>query len=466
MRLRWTAALATVSVLATPIAWARDLARPVDLQGAPFTVKPPIGEQWSRRVDTDVPGQWVLTMQRGDLAMQAAVFPARDNAPDDPRKVLSIVMRRTLPTIGVTGPVGMPTLERLTVLGYTGARATLSVRRSGRIHGGLVRLVRTGGTWCMTWGVFPSGVAADVRADVEDFVASLTPKAPSFFTPRFFDERRLTNVLFRPTGENAIRVEHIIAMERLLEVAFEGPLTLGRKEQLRSVILDRARQADRTYRDGIREAPKAFERLAGMNEAQQRAAQAKLAESLHHGFLSLYVARDDVGVRYMHVWRSVHNVVAGRPPNALRARHLDALLEMLGFLASLAADAPREVTPEQRLAFYEARAKAWDDADAELRAGWLAAADDWLRLRCAWDRATDTQRNDYRRAVLRTFLPPDKVPAFNAVSGDHALKQWVDAHGPLDMNKMMERAAAMTQAARHKLLKVLPTWPDSVPLGW
>ena len=452
-------------LLPSPEVCAEEPAR-IDLKGTVLTITPPAGEGWTRQVHANAPGQWVVTFQRDDVVLQAAVIPFHAGAPVDPIKYLSVTVRRALPAVGVESRIGTPKLEPLRVLGYGGAKATLSARRKGRLHGGRARVLRAGAFWGLAWGLLPTGSTTALRDTVIDFVASLQPKAPSFFTPQFHHTKRNDQILIRPTGEEPIRFADLVAMERLTELSAGGPMCLSRREQMRRVLLEQATRGDERFRDGMREAAKTFKPMKDMSEAQQRAAQEKLAESIYHGFLGRYVAKDEVAQAYMRVRNDSTRIIAGKMPDPLRKRDLDNLMEMFGFLGSIASDTIREVSAEQRDAFLHARVQAWPDASAELQAAWATSGADWLRLRYAWDQATPAQRFVFRKAVRRALGDAAAAKALDGIDQPHALKRYLDEHGPVDMTHVLDVAARMSAPRRQALLKTLPTWPATVPLGW
>ena len=67
---------------------------------------------------------------------------------------------------------------------------------------------------------------------------------------------------------------------------------------------------------------------------------------------------------------------------------------------------------------------------------------------------------------MAALLPADAAQAVAAADGPHALKLFLDARGPVDMDHVLEVAANMLPDRRTALLKTLATWPTTVPLGW
>lgn len=464
---RWLL-LPVLLVLAGTPAVAKDEPRaPMDLQGAPLIFRPPSGDGWKVNAESLSPGQWHAVFRRGDTVLTAMVVPFNPTTPTDPVKLLFRAvqgLKQREWNLGIDGAIGMPGLGPLTLMGHDGAEGRIDTRRKGRRCAGRARILVSGAHWGFAWGLFPLGSPASERDAVDDFVRSMVPKAPSFFTPHFSQEKRMDEIHVRPTGEPPITHRQLLALERVVQMAAGGPMCMGRRDQLRRVLIADADSQPRRYRDGMRDLPAMFER-GKMKEAEQRKLQLKVGETIYHGYLSRYLRQDANAINFVHIWNASRFPLA-KKPTLLRQRAVDNLMEMLAFLASLAADRALEITAEQRDAFRKARVEAWPEVSEGVRAAWNMSGHDWLRLRYAWDQADPSTRNTLRRAVVEAFATPEARKALDQAKGPRGLKQWMEQHGPIDMARILEVGAAMTQPERDAVLHKLTPWPTTVPLGW
>lgn len=441
-----------------------------------FEVDVPAGT-WYVAEAEPVPGQWSLTLlgpagenrqtvQQGRSIAEVVSWPARDEMPKDAMQLLANALALALDAKGYGGH-GFPSLERLRFLGHDGAEAKIEVGAGGGVMAGFGRLfLPTPSHVAFAWILVPREDAeALVRA--RSFVESLRPREPRFLTPRFYDPAKSDDVLVEVPGEPPLRREHFAAMERLVEHAMGGPLPVAWREALRTALHRGALIGARAFRDALRESVSAFGPELGSEDEVVR--QRRLAE-LGRTFVDSHIARrmegDESAKPFLIVWHQASRALHRYPDFDLTARHVDSILEMASFLASLAGDRLLSIGAEERTQILERWRDTWADWSRERRARLQAAPAVWLRTRHAFDMAAGAERLAFRRALLEQFLPPERVAGLAGVSTAEDLSTFMAAHSGPTPTDIADRWLDMKAEDSKALLEALGDDGNPVPLGW
>ncbi len=461
-------AVATFLVFAGPLRADGDAAAPehLALEGTSLRVVPPTGA-WTQRIERPAPGQWsaTFTAEGGEIVVGAIVFPD-DGSPPGPREAM---LRRAIDTLFVTLRVdghGVPSARAIRRLGHEGAEGAIEASANGRRLSGRARILAASPTaWAFAWGIARSAVPADV-AVVGAFVYSLEPTEARLFTPVFHDPAHDADVALALRAEPPIRNRDIAATLALAEAAFGAPMTLAQRERLGRALQAELPRGPRALRDAVRVAIEAFRPDLGLNAADLAARRRELGLALYASHVARRVDGDATAAAFVDAWLDVEAVLAGGPPDPLRALHVDAGLELAAFLASIAADGPRGISKGERERLHPWWAGRHASADAETRAGWSRLPVLWRRIRHAFDRAGPAERNAFRRDVLALVHGDEAVADLAPDADATVLHAWIAAHPAPGPEAIARRLVDVGESRLLALADRLGAAAVEIPLGW
>ncbi|MGE0190930.1 MAG: hypothetical protein AB7T63_02710 [Planctomycetota bacterium] len=466
--LRLALACALLLVGALRAAGAAEPVTAIPLHDTPATVMPPTGDGWKRRVEAPVVGQWSVTYTSADglVVLQAIAFP-RDGSPDDDQVAL---LRRAVDTMFRTLAVdgyGMPEVDTFRILGVPGAEGRIEALSNQHKVVGRARILTPSDTrYAFAWGVARADAPADL-ATVEAFVGSLTPLAPRLFTPVFRADREAEEELLVLEGEPPVLRRDLDATMRLVEEGLGVPLSAAWRERLESALRLELVRGPRKVRDAVRAAHEAFE-APDDPEAAPLGPEARTA--LGRGFYLDHLARrlegDTSAAGFVEAWHGAEQVLVDDDGDLLRALHVDAALEMAAFLGSIAADAPRGVSPGERERLLPWWSERFHAADEVTRARWRTLPVIWQRLRHRFDTADDARRLAFRRDVLALVHGDDVAAELATTPTAAALLAFIGAHRPPGPEALARKMADVTAERLTTLVARLGDPTGEVPLGW
>lgn len=460
--------LVVVLLGAGPAARADEPATPIALQGAQATVTPPPGEGWKRRVETPTAGQWSITLTSADglVVLQAIAFP-RDGSPDDDQESL---LRRAVDTMFRTLDVdgyGMPDVHTFRTMGVPGAEGRIeALAQRHKVAGHARILTPSETTYAFAWGVARADAAENLGL-VRDFVESLVPLAPRLYTPVFRGALQADEELLVLEDEKPVRRRDVDATMRLVELGLGSPLSAAWRERIESALRLELVRGPRKVRDNVRAAHEAFETPEQPDAApltpEQRVA---LGRSLYLEHLARRLEGDTSAAGFVEAWHGAEQVLVDDDGDLLRALHVDAALEMAAFLGSLAADAPRGMSPGERERLLPWWSERFREADAVTRARWRTLPVVWQRMRHLFDTAEPGARRAFQRDVLALVHGEEALALLPALPSASELLAFIAAHRPPGPEAIARQLAEVPAERLATLLGHLGEATGDVPLGW
>ncbi len=498
---------------------------PLHLEGSSATIQAP-PSSWAHTKHDEQAGQigCTWTYKGSGAVVSVLVFPVRREG------TAKALLRQAVDT-AVRGRTrsgfGMLDQKSFQILGRDGSDARIEIALAKEKALGHARLLRIADAqWAFAWGYAPEKAPADVAGLIKRVVTSLQTTDPALFTLRFDERPTFSREVVTVKGEEAIRREHIIALQLLLEASRGERYPVAVRPLLRKALVDDARRSKSKWRDGFREALRSVRKAEHQPLDVRRKLFTEWGTAIFAGYVLRSVRRELAGMKVTTIWEKLSAPVATHKGESLKTCDYSALAEMASFFASLGLDKGVPVSDEIQASLKKSLAKRWtslcdragfpdspaknkqaepkkDDADSQSKDAddpskrnespkkdeSPALTDDqkaaraeverlqhadrqWATLRYAWDRAAPEARLAFRKALVKRVFADseEKSKAIDALKNRAALKRWFeaqDAEQAPSADDIVRRMMEMTGEEREGLIEMLGVGDaDDLRFGW